>query len=240
MPAARPHATWCGPAHGRGEIFRTTVFSKLLGLALIKFATLDPLGMGIEMEAGKPGWCDALNGLPGLFGSSMSETYELLRLLDFLLADAGHAQSGEDVEFPSKLADLLRQVVAQLTAYHLRTADGERDFRYWDAVASAREAYRARVRLGFDGRTETLTFAVLAPILQAFRDKVAAGHRQSRGAHRRRPAHLLHLRSPGLRDCLDRRSGEPLRDDHGPALRAREALRAAASCPPSWKARCTP
>ncbi len=79
-------ATWRGTAHGQGEVFRTTVFSKLLGLALIKFATLDPLGMGIEMEAGKPGWCDALNGLPGLFGSSMSETYELLRLLDFLLA----------------------------------------------------------------------------------------------------------------------------------------------------------
>ena len=49
-------------------------------LALIKFATLDPLGMGMEMEAGKPGWCDALNGLPGLFGSSMPATYELLRL----------------------------------------------------------------------------------------------------------------------------------------------------------------
>ena len=27
--------------------------------------------MGIEMEAGKPGWNDAMNGLPGLFGSEM-------------------------------------------------------------------------------------------------------------------------------------------------------------------------
>ncbi len=26
------------------------------------------------MEAGRPGWYDALNGLPGLFGSSMPET----------------------------------------------------------------------------------------------------------------------------------------------------------------------
>ncbi len=147
-------------AHGHGEIFRSTVISKLLGLALIKFATLDPLGMGIEMEAGKPGWCDALNGLPGLFGSSMSETYELLRLLDFLLATlaeknhperaigmyaaqaSGAAQSkdGGAVEFPEELADLLRQVVAQLTAYQAApdgAPSGERDFRYWDAVASA-------------------------------------------------------------------------------------------------------
>ena len=76
---------------------------------------------------------------------------------------------------PAELADLLRQVVAQLTAYHAAFDASERDFRYWDAVASAREAYRARVRLGFDGRTETLTFADLAPILQAFRDKVATG-----------------------------------------------------------------
>jgi hypothetical protein len=58
-------------AHGQGEVLRSTVFAKLVSLALVKFATLDPLGMGVEMEAGKPGWCDALNGLPGLFGSSL-------------------------------------------------------------------------------------------------------------------------------------------------------------------------
>ena len=68
----------------RVRFTRATLFAKLLCLALIKFATLDPLGMGIEMEAERPGWYDALNGLPGLFGSSMPETYELARLLDFL------------------------------------------------------------------------------------------------------------------------------------------------------------
>lgn len=94
----RPRSACC-TAQGQGEVFRTTVFGKLLGLALLKFATLDPFGMGIEMEAGKPGWCDALNGLPGLFGSSMSETYELLRLLDFLLA-ALATQDGATIEFP--------------------------------------------------------------------------------------------------------------------------------------------
>jgi len=66
LMAARPDwPNLARAANGHGEILRMTVFSKLLGLALIKFATLDPLGMGIEMEAGKPGWCDALNGLPG-------------------------------------------------------------------------------------------------------------------------------------------------------------------------------
>jgi len=42
-------------------------------------------------------------------------------------------------------------------------------------VASAREAYRARVRLGFDGRTEAITFPTLAQVLRSFREKVAAG-----------------------------------------------------------------
>jgi len=79
-------------AHGQGEVYRTTVFAKLVGLALVKFATLDPLGMGVEMEAGKPGWYDALNGLPGLFGSSLCETYELDRLLSFIL-EVGQSRS---------------------------------------------------------------------------------------------------------------------------------------------------
>ena len=46
--------------------------------------TLDPMGFGIEMEAGKPGWNDAMNGLPGLLGSNFSETAELKRLLLFI------------------------------------------------------------------------------------------------------------------------------------------------------------
>ncbi|MFS8213443.1 hypothetical protein [Paenibacillus polymyxa] len=36
-------------------------------MAAIKLSTLDPEGLGIEMEAGKPGWNDSMNGLPGLF-----------------------------------------------------------------------------------------------------------------------------------------------------------------------------
>ncbi|MGA2490844.1 MAG: cellobiose phosphorylase, partial [Anaerolineales bacterium] len=64
-------ACWLRTGHGAGAIYRTSLFTKLFSLALIKFVTLDPCGMGIEMEAGRPGWDDAMNGLPGLFGSSM-------------------------------------------------------------------------------------------------------------------------------------------------------------------------
>lgn len=59
-------------AFGKGEIIYTTLLEKLILLCATKFAALDPYGMGIEMEGGKPGWYDALNGLPGIFGSSMA------------------------------------------------------------------------------------------------------------------------------------------------------------------------
>ena len=52
----------------------------MITLALSKFAQLDVDGMGVEMEGGKPGWNDAMNGLPGLFGSGTPETFELKRL----------------------------------------------------------------------------------------------------------------------------------------------------------------
>ncbi len=50
---------------------------------MVKFSVLDPNGVGLEMEAGKPGWNDALNGLPGMLGSSSSELIDLVSLVDF-------------------------------------------------------------------------------------------------------------------------------------------------------------
>lgn len=160
-------------AHGRGDVYRATVFEKLLTLALTKFATLDPLGMGVEMEAGKPGWCDALNGLPGLFGSSLCETYELARLLDFLL----HAMAEyphEKVEVPTEQATLLKTIMVALRQWSASTGT-DRDRVYWNAVAAACETYRKHVRFGIAGETAALAFATLHPALTAFRAKVQLG-----------------------------------------------------------------
>ena len=139
-------------AQGRGEVYRTTVFAKLVGLASLKFATLDPLGMGVEMEAGKPGWYDALNGLPGLFGSSLCETYELERLLTFLL-EAMAEKVEHTVDLPIEQTELMEPVAEALQSW-CESDDPDRDFQYWDVVAAARETYRARVRLGFGGERE--------------------------------------------------------------------------------------
>lgn len=139
---------------GAGDVLETTLFVKLLSLALIKIATLDPFGVGIEMEADKPGWCDALNGLPGLFGSSSHETYELHRLVRFLLDHALPAAPTRTLDLPVEIQILLRDVAAALEL------DKGKDFRpVWDKLGSAREAFRERTFLGVTGKTRNVRLA---------------------------------------------------------------------------------
>jgi len=69
---------------GRGDVVHTTLLGKILTLVANKLATLDPFGVGIEMEADRPGWCDALNGLRD-FRLLGERTIELRRLADFTL-----------------------------------------------------------------------------------------------------------------------------------------------------------
>lgn len=64
---------------------KSSLIEKLILLAVVKSTNLDPDSCGLEMEAGRPGWYDALNGLPMLFGSSLSESAELLRLVRIIL-----------------------------------------------------------------------------------------------------------------------------------------------------------
>src|SRR6056297_3150781 len=90
-----------------GEIYTTSLFNKLLTLVLNKTASLDPYGMGIEMEANKQGWYDALNGLPGLFGSSIAESMELLRLTRFMSAAIAEASSKTEIKLAVEISNFL-------------------------------------------------------------------------------------------------------------------------------------
>jgi hypothetical protein len=173
IAARTDQADWLRVDHGHGEIYRTTLFARLVSLALIKFATLDPSGMGIEMEAGRPGWFDALNGLPGLFGSSLAETYELQRLIEFLI-EALNEQSDGTLELPIELGTLLHDVGNQLKLYTAST-DPQRDFVYWDNVTTARETYRASVRMGFSGIMQSSARPELTDHFKHFASKVIAG-----------------------------------------------------------------
>ncbi|MFH1693881.1 MAG: cellobiose phosphorylase [Bacillota bacterium] len=60
---------------------KVNLFGKLLTLVLNKFGHLDPYGIGLSYEGNKPGWNDAMNGVPGLFGSGVSETIELQKIV---------------------------------------------------------------------------------------------------------------------------------------------------------------
>jgi hypothetical protein len=155
------------------KVYRTTLFAKLALTALLKFATLDPWGMGIEMEAGRPGWDDALNGLPALFGSGMSETFELQRWLNFLRQAIIAAPEGQTVALPIEAADLLAAVGRTVSS----PVVGELTVRptYWDQIATARETYRERTRLCFDGEERAIPLAQLDLALAAFQAKVAEG-----------------------------------------------------------------
>ena len=75
--------TWHPDANG--DPVTATVMAKFAMLGIVKFSTMDPSGLGVEYEGGKPGWNDAMNGLPGLLGSGMPETYEMLRILQVLI-----------------------------------------------------------------------------------------------------------------------------------------------------------
>jgi len=142
---------------GRGEIVYTTLLGKILTLVANKLSTLDPFGVGIEMEADRPGWCDALNGLPGIFGSSVNETIELKRLVDFTskaLADV----EGE-FSLPTELADFIAGLEALLNRPNLTPE------LFWQESGAQKETYREKVFMGFDGAEQVLSVAAVKTFL---------------------------------------------------------------------------
>lgn len=150
---------------GSGREVTTTLFGKMLTLAVNKFALLDSYGMGIEMEGGKPGWNDAMNGLPGLFGSSMPETLELKRLVDFMKKEAAQRKETDTMNLPAELAGFMRKIQSALT-------ENLSDFEYWDRVCAFRESFREEIRFRVSGKTEIVTFGELSGILQLFVKKL--------------------------------------------------------------------
>ncbi|MFH1359936.1 MAG: hypothetical protein ABIJ41_02745 [Candidatus Omnitrophota bacterium] len=146
---------------GQGPVYFTCLLVKLLCLVANKAATLDPSGVGIEMEADKPNWYDALNGLPGLMGSSISETFELKRLCQFIrhsfkdMKLDGHTEVrmyDELLSFISGLNDLLTTQKDPLV--------------YWRHSNEIKEHYRRRTEQGIDGVERSMPVSVIDRFLQ--------------------------------------------------------------------------
>jgi hypothetical protein len=158
-------------------VFKVSVLTKFLMLGSLKFATLDPFGMGVEMEGGKPGWNDAMNGLPGILGSGMPETFEMLRIVHYLRT-ALQKFSARNVDVPAEFAEFLTSLESALDTYNQDTNEADRvqrDFQYWDAANSARETYRMKVVATFSGEITQLPAASVVTLLQKMEHKVSAG-----------------------------------------------------------------
>lgn len=171
--------------YGKGDIYKMTLVSKLILLCTAKFAALDAYGMGIEMEGGKPGWYDALNGLPGMFGSSMAETYELCRMLEYTLGVL--KKYGGEIALPQELADFIKRladinqresdVIHSLSGVELAdTVIGQGEvLGFWNGINDAKEAYRDKVYEGISGNEEIVSSETVIHMLAGFLDTVKCG-----------------------------------------------------------------
>jgi len=121
-----------------GLVYQGTLAQKFLVLLGTKFAALDPSSRGLEMEAGKPGWYDALNGLPGIFGSSVTDACELLRFMRFFQ----EALSGEEGEIlvPKALNEFLEKIHGIL-----KKKEALSPMDLWVQMNDAKEAYREEI-----------------------------------------------------------------------------------------------
>jgi len=142
---------------GKGEIFRTNLLVKLLCLIVNKLSSLDPFGVGIEMEANKPNWYDALNGLPALFGSSISETMELKRLIIFLKdALKNKLTISDEMKF-----DVPEEIFDYCEELHTLLREEMDAFEYWDKSYVLKEGYRNMVLLGLSGIQKQISVGAL-------------------------------------------------------------------------------
>eukprot|EP00957_Ditylum_brightwellii_P212059 15366916-Ditylum_brightwellii.AAC.1 len=172
-----------------GTRFQSSPIAKLLLLASLKFASRDAFGMGIEYEAGRPGWNDALNGLVGMVGSGMPETYELDYMLRYIKSVLD--KYNRPVILPVELSDLINQITMALDVLAENEGDGVLNeavseqvnitlvpsalFDYWDTVATAREYYREQTRVIFSGMTKEWPAAEISVILSRWINEVERG-----------------------------------------------------------------
>ena len=153
--------------NGQGSVYCTTLIVKLLCLIANKIASLDPSGIGVEMEADKPNWCDALNGLPGLLGSSISETFEIKRLCLFLREALKQVEL--DDNYTVNIFEELDTFISGLR--HLLAFEMD-PISYWRKSNDIKEHYRLRVRLGLDGQEKEKKVADIKKFLQVVIERI--------------------------------------------------------------------
>ena len=153
---------------GEGSVYNTSLLVKMLGVVVNKLASLDPEGIGIEMEAEKPNWYDALNGLPGLMGSSVCETFELKRWILFLKEAIGKLKLAKEGVFspPEEMAHFMEMLSLILSHNSLD---------YWQESSVIKEKFREDVRFGFSGVEKNISLGTLDDFLNRAQEKIEQG-----------------------------------------------------------------
>ncbi|MBL7197568.1 MAG: hypothetical protein ISS47_05675 [Candidatus Omnitrophica bacterium] len=177
---------------GNGSIYKTNLLQKLICIIINKLASLDPFGVGIEMEAGKPNWYDALNGLPALFGSSISETMELKILILFikkslrelnltgdfsargacLPARQGSALGGK-IDLAEEIFNFYNAIDNLLLT---QKSDSQEDiFSFWDKSYTTKEEYRKQTIFGLSGKEKQINLSDFIEFLNRSLEKIETG-----------------------------------------------------------------
>ena len=153
--------------NGQGDTYNTTLIVKILCLIANKAATFDPSGIGIEMEADKPNWYDSLNGLPGLIGSSISESFELKRLSQFLNESLKSLSLDDSVKVSvfEELSTFIEGLANILSIEYDR-------FSYWQKSNDIKEHYRKRIQQGIEGNEQDITIGFIKNFLNLVIEKV--------------------------------------------------------------------
>lgn len=165
---------------GMGEIYRCSLVSKIVLLLTNKIATLDPEGMGLEMEGGKPGWCDALNGLPGIIGSSINESAEVRRLAALMKDFFDKTDENLTIELPVEAKNFYDKIMELLT-------NDVKGMDYWRASNDAKEEYREAVTFGIDGEEAVIDVkqakAFMEAIITRMDEGLAKAYNQETGVY---------------------------------------------------------
>lgn len=160
---------------GDGDVYYTDLVVKLLCLIANKVATLDPDGIGVEMEADKPGWYDALNGLSGLIGSSICETFEIERYARFLLDTLD--ELGVEDSYELKVFDELFKFIKDLRQILVKE---KKSFVYWDRANKAKENYRLSIRKGIKGSEKGIAVGDIRDFLMLVIDRTQQAAEKAR------------------------------------------------------------
>lgn len=162
-----------------GKVVTTNLLNKMLMLVITKFLNLDPSNLGIEMEANKPGWNDAMNGLPGLLGSGMSETIELSRHLHFMLKAIESFDTVHSFDILTSLYDVISEIMSAIEKMSVDaiTLDNkiQSTLKSWNIRNTIKEQYREKSKIYVQDHTQQILKTELVRLLSSMNDILEKG-----------------------------------------------------------------